>query len=108
MPSSLPAPDLYPRPSTTARPPGYAAAPAVPEYLTAARANAPFASGAPQFEGSNGKKPRVSKTKPSSKHPSKSPSTPLLRGLVMSDAESADKKRNKLGYQRISIACGKS
>ena len=34
-------------------------------------------------------------------------STSHLRGSVMSEAE-LDKKRNKLGYQRISIACGKS
>ncbi|KAK5175054.1 uncharacterized protein LTR77_000191 [Saxophila tyrrhenica] len=44
---------------------------------------------------------KVSKvTKP----PQRSLSSPHLRGLTMSDSD-ADKKRNKLGYQRISIAC---
>lgn len=37
----------------------------------------------------------------------KSVSTPPPRASAMSDSEQ-DKKRNKLGYQRISIACGKN
>lgn len=53
---------------------------------------------------SSGKKRRLSKPK-TGKSLARSISTPQLRGNVMSDSE-ADKKRNKLGYQRISIACG--
>ncbi|CAK4033816.1 hypothetical protein DOTSEDRAFT_68103, partial [Lecanosticta acicola] len=77
-------------------------------YLTSAPANAPSAPGpgAPlqgPFPGPNGKRPgRPSKTKPG-RHLLKSLSTPQLRGPIMSDSD--DKKRNKLGYQRISIAC---
>lgn len=41
------------------------------------------------------------------KRPPRSVSTPPLRQNTMSDSEQ-DKKRNKLGYQRISIACGKN
>lgn len=40
------------------------------------------------------------------KNLSRSISTPSPRAQTMSDSEQ-DKKRNKLGYQRISIACGK-
>lgn len=40
------------------------------------------------------------------KHLSRPVSSPTLHAARMSDSE-ADKKRNKLGYQRISIACGK-
>lgn len=36
---------------------------------------------------------------------SRAASTPSFRASAMSDSEQ-DKKRNKLGYQRISIACG--
>lgn len=54
--------------------------------------------------GSSVKKRRHSKPKAGRPLP-KSISTPHLKGRVMSDSE-ADKKRNKLGYQRISIACG--
>jgi len=53
-----------------------------------------------------GNKGRVAKTK-STRLLSRSVSTPQLRHTVMTDSES-DKKRNKLGYQRISVACGKS
>jgi hypothetical protein len=53
---------------------------------------------------SSGKKRRLSKVK-TGKSLARSISTPQLRGSVMSDSD-ADKKRNKLGYQRISIACG--
>lgn len=53
----------------------------------------------------------VKKAKPSKiktgKPLSKLISTPPLRQSVMSDSD-LDRKRNKLGYQRISIACGKS
>lgn len=41
------------------------------------------------------------------KRPARSVSTPPLPLSTMSDSEQ-DKKRNKLGYQRISIACGKN
>ncbi|EMC94520.1 hypothetical protein BAUCODRAFT_149659 [Baudoinia panamericana UAMH 10762] len=50
-----------------------------------------------------GKKRRPSKYKPP-RQLSRSASTPQLREAAMSDLE-LDKKRNKLGYQRISIAC---
>lgn len=55
--------------------------------------------------GSTAKKRRPSKVK-TGRSLARSVSTPQLRGHVMSDID-ADKKRNKLGYQRISIACGK-
>jgi hypothetical protein len=55
--------------------------------------------------GSTVKKRRPSKVK-TGRSLARSVSTPQLRGHVMSDMD-ADKKRNKLGYQRISIACGK-
>lgn len=54
--------------------------------------------------GSSVKKRRVSKAK-TGRAPPRSMSTPQLRGPVMSESD-LDKKRNKLGYQRISIACG--
>ena len=56
--------------------------------------------------GSSVKKRRLSKPK-AGRSLARSISTPQLRGNVMSDSD-ADKKRNKLGYQRISIACGMS
>ena len=56
--------------------------------------------------GSSAKKRRVSKPK-AGRSLARSISTPQLRGHVMSESD-ADKKRNKLGYQRISIACGMS
>ena len=49
------------------------------------------------------KKQRSSKMKPG-KQISRSTSSPQMREGPMSEE---DKKRNKLGYQRISIACGK-
>jgi len=52
---------------------------------------------------SNEKRRKSSKYK-TSKHLGRAVSTPLMRDGAMSDD---DKKRNKLGYQRISIACGK-
>lgn len=51
------------------------------------------------------KKRKPSKSK-GAKQLSRSVTTPQMGGVSMSDSES-DKKRNKLGYQRISIACGK-
>ncbi|KAF2773696.1 hypothetical protein EJ03DRAFT_104916 [Teratosphaeria nubilosa] len=62
--------------------------------------------GAPILPDSlNIKKRRLSKMKPG-KHLPRSTSTPHLREKfnMISDSD-ADKKRNKLGYQRISIAC---
>jgi len=57
----------------------------------------------PSASLSNPKKRKPTKTKPSKQLP-RSVSTPQLVGLsAMSDTD--DKKRNKLGYQRISIAC---
>lgn len=53
----------------------------------------------------NNKKRRSSKKK-NNKQLSRSASTPQMRDEVMSDSD-IEKKRNKLGYQRISIACGK-
>ncbi|KXT04311.1 hypothetical protein AC578_7925 [Pseudocercospora eumusae] len=66
-------------------------------------ASAPFASGAPPAPGAYRKKQKPPKTK-SGKQLSASFSTPSPRGHIMSDSD-LDKKRNKLGYQRISIAC---
>lgn len=57
----------------------------------------------PSPTGSNRQKRRSSKIK-AGKQISRSSSTPHMREPLMSDSE-ADKKRNKLGYQRISIAC---
>lgn len=57
------------------------------------------------------RKPSATKTRGSrskvAKHPSRSIYTLPPRASTMSDSEQ-DKKRNKLGYQRISIACGKN
>ncbi|CAK1354578.1 hypothetical protein CB0940_01583 [Cercospora beticola] len=77
---------------------------APPEYHSQTHANVSFATGTPQPPGLlNRKKQRSSKTK-TDKIVTKSISTPHLRDNIMSESE-ADKKRNKLGYQRISIAC---
>ncbi|KAI6812460.1 hypothetical protein KC340_g16924 [Hortaea werneckii] len=65
--------------------------------------NAILTSETPLASLSNPKKRKPTKTKPS-KQLARSVSTPQLFGLsTMSDTD--DKKRNKLGYQRISIAC---
>ncbi|KAI7263562.1 hypothetical protein KC345_g9086 [Hortaea werneckii] len=65
--------------------------------------NAILTSETPSASLSNPKKRKPTKTKPSKQLP-RSVSTPQLVGLsTMSDTD--DKKRNKLGYQRISIAC---
>ncbi|KAK4550825.1 hypothetical protein LTR36_000405, partial [Oleoguttula mirabilis] len=61
-------------------------------------ATAPTLDSAP-----SGKKRRASKMKPG-KQLSRSASTPQLSDGIMSESD-LDKKRNKLGYQRISIAC---
>jgi len=66
----------------------------------ATRAPEPLPASAP-----NTKKRRTFRIK-STKQIPRSTSTPQLQEVVMSDSE-IDKKRNKLGYQRISIACGK-
>lgn len=68
-------------------------------------ATAPSAPGAPPPTASSRKKLKSSKTKPGKQLLSASSSTSSLRGYIMSDSD-LDKKRNKLGYQRISIACG--
>ncbi|KAK5725214.1 hypothetical protein LTR17_013166 [Elasticomyces elasticus] len=54
--------------------------------------------------GSGIKKRKSSKMK-SGKQSTRSLSTPQLLDIAGSDSDSSDKKRNKLGYQRISIAC---
>lgn len=82
------------------------AVPAFDPYALARPNNAPFASGTPQPPGSNRTTQRLPKTKPDTRTLTKSISSPHLRGPIMSESE-LDKKRNKLGYQRISIACGK-
>lgn len=71
----------------------------------AMRRNVPLASG--QFSTSvpNTKKRRTSRIK-NTKQLSRSTSNPQIHDVMLSDSE-IDKKRNKLGYQRISIACGK-
>lgn len=70
-----------------------------PSNANLVQASPPTFTPAPPGPGSKKRKAyKVSK-------PSRSLSTPHVRGVIMSDAES-DKKRNKLGYQRISIACG--
>lgn len=67
------------------------------------RRNVPLASG--QFSTSvpNTKKRRTSRIK-NTKQLSRSTSNPQIHDVMLSDSE-IDKKRNKLGYQRISIAC---
>lgn len=55
---------------------------------------------------SKARKRKQSKTKVA-KSAFRSISTPQMQRPAMSDSD-IDKKRNKLGYQRISIACGKS
>ena len=60
---------------------------------------------APSVSGSKRQKLSRSKITKVTKPVQRSLSTPHVRALIMSDSE-ADKKRNKLGYQRISIACG--
>ncbi|KAM3415660.1 hypothetical protein BST61_g9179 [Cercospora zeina] len=79
------------------------AVPVSPEYHSRAHVNVSFASGTPQPLGLNRKQRRLSKAK-TDKIVTKSISTPHLRDTTMSESD-ADKKRNKLGYQRISIAC---
>ncbi|TKA27615.1 hypothetical protein B0A50_04447 [Salinomyces thailandicus] len=89
----------------------------VPTYTSTASGAIPTASGPananhadPSFAPepplaslSSSKKRKPSKSK-SAKQLSRSVSTPQLFGSsIMSDFD--DKKRNKLGYQRISIAC---
>lgn len=58
------------------------------------------------FDGSSGKKRKSLKMRSDKRIP-RSSSTPQMREQdhTMSESE-LDKKRNKLGYQRISIACG--
>lgn len=81
------------------------AVPAFDHYALARPNNAaPFASGTPQPPGSNRTTQRLPKTKPDNRPLTKSISSPHLRAPIMSESE-LDKKRNKLGYQRISIAC---
>src|SRR5579871_2652877 len=57
-----------------------------------------------------GKKRKASRNKPPSDL-KRSQSTPHIRGLAMADSSSVsptiDKRRNKLGYHRTSVACGK-
>jgi hypothetical protein len=81
---------------------------ASPAQFALDRANAPIPSlpGAPLPPGSNRKKQRSSTTNPD-RQLFRSSSTSHLRGPIMSESD-LDKKRNKLGYQRISIACGQS
>lgn len=64
-----------------------------------------FGSDTSHTSTSHGKKRRHSKMK-AAKQLARSVSTPQIRDQIMSDSD-IDKKRNKLGYQRISIACGK-
>ena len=71
----------------------------------AIHADGPFAPELPLTSTPISKKRKASKTK-SSKQLSRSASTPQLSGNT-NMSETDDKKRNKLGYQRISIACGK-
>ncbi|KAF2212496.1 hypothetical protein CERZMDRAFT_84822 [Cercospora zeae-maydis SCOH1-5] len=77
------------------------AVPASPGHHSRTHVNVFFAS--PQPLGLNRKQPRSSKIK-TDKIVTNSISTPHLRHITMSESD-ADKKRNKLGYQRISIAC---
>ena len=68
-------------------------------------ANAPVLQGAPQTSVSRVQKRRPTTILTTSQQLSKSDPTPPHSATdSMSDSE--DKKRNKLGYQRISIACG--
>lgn len=77
--------------------------PSVPPALTGA--NAPAFERAPQAVVFRVQKRKSTRILITSKQFSKSdPSPPLSAINSMSDSE--DKKRNKLGYQRISIACG--
>ena len=55
---------------------------------------------------SNGKRRKSSKVR-AGRSSSRSSSTQQIRRPVMSESD-IDKKRNKLGYQRTSIACGES
>lgn len=68
-------------------------------------------SSAPGFHPQGIKKRKQSKSKPSPEL-RRSVSTPHIRGLAMGDAGASspisDKKRNKLGYHRTSVACGTS
>jgi hypothetical protein len=74
-----------------------------PETLTGA--DAPGFEGAPQTSVFRIQKRRPTTILTTSEQFSTSDSTPLHSATdIMSDSE--DKKRNKLGYQRISIACG--
>lgn len=68
-------------------------------------ANVPAFEGAPQTSVSRVQKRRPTIILTTSKQLSKSDPTPP-RSATDSMSDSEDKKRNKLGYQRISIACG--
>lgn len=70
----------------------------------------PDQSHPPQSVEATGKKRKASRNKPPSDL-KRSQSTPHMRGLAMADTSSLsptiDKRRNKLGYHRTSVACGK-
>jgi len=89
-------------------------APSIPSDL-GATASPDFSIQSDQTPGPPGsettvKKRKASKVKP---HPDlkRSQSTPHIRGLAMADtpaiSPTIDKRRNKLGYHRTSVACGK-
>jgi len=71
----------------------------------------PDQSHPPPSAEASGKKRKSSRHKPPSDL-KRSQSTPHMRGLAMADTSSIsptiDKRRNKLGYHRTSVACGKS
>ncbi|KAK0913890.1 hypothetical protein LTR91_011988 [Friedmanniomyces endolithicus] len=71
-------------------------------HLSSAASSTPDATF--QSHAASALRTRKSTKNKSGKQLSRSLSTPQLRDGAMSDSDS-DKKRNKLGYQRISIAC---
>ena len=82
-----------------------AASPILSEPGTLTGADAPGFEGAPQTSVFRVQKRWPTTILTTSEQLSKSEPTPLHSAIdSMSDSE--DKKRNKLGYQRISIACG--
>jgi len=76
---------------------------------TASLAHTQFARGSPA-SGSSAKRKRPLRSKPSKGEESSAFTTQLQNGIDtvdFPDSPDHDKKRNKLGYQRKAVACGK-
>jgi len=83
--------------------------PQIPAHHIESNAAIEQSQAAASAEGTS-KKRKSSRNKPPSDL-KRSQSTPHIRGLAMADTSSLsptiDRRRNKLGYHRTSVACGK-